>query len=154
MPSTSPLTYIVDTLVEALQADPDLTVRRIWRPDAYESNTIICYPYVQTMQYDTDSENGTSLGRGQASVEIMCNALIESDTMGTGAATEKAGEIAARVKNALESFDIDALATNNDQFFSTRIYTIAVDGHIGNFNIGSNKVQMGIAATVYFITGF
>lgn len=149
--ATSAQMYIVDCMIDALQSDGSLTPRRIWRPDAYESGTSICYPYVSSMQYDSDAESGQSLGLGRASVEIMCNAMVESDPSEQGIATERAGEIATAVKYALESYDLDALTSNDDGRFICNIVNIHVDGNVGNFNIGSNKVQMGIAATVTFV---
>jgi hypothetical protein len=147
----SPMQYVMDTIVDALSSDPELSVRRIWRPDAYESTRVLCYPYISQMQYDADAENGLGLGLGRALVEVMCNAMVESDPSEQGIATERAGDIAARVKYAIESYDLGEISGNTDTRFATQIVAMHCDGHVGNFNIGSNKVQMGIALTVTYL---
>lgn len=147
----SPMQYVMDTIVDALSTDPELSVRRIWRPDAYESTRVLCYPYISQMQYDADAENGLGLGLGRALVEVMCNAMVESDPSEQGIATERAGDIAARVKYAIESYDLGEISGNTDTRFATQIVAMHCDGHVGNFNIGSNKVQMGIALTVTYL---
>jgi hypothetical protein len=149
--ATNSMQYIVDTIIDALNSDGNLTPRRIWRPDAYESKTTICYPYISQMQYDTDAETGLSLGLGRALVEIMCNAMIEADPSELGIANERAGDIASRIKYALETYDLDAIGSNNDGRFYTAITSMHVDGNVGEFNTGSNKIQMGIAVTVTFV---
>ena len=146
----SPMQYVVDTIVDALSSDPELSVRRIWRPDAYESTRVLCYPYISQMQYDSDAENGMGLGLGRALVEVMCNAMVESDPSEQGIATERAGDIAARIKYAIETHDLSN-SYNEDSRFVTQIVNMFCDGHVGNFNIGSNKVQMGIALTVTYL---
>lgn len=146
----SPMQYVVDTIVDALSSDPELSVRRIWRPDAYESTRVLCYPYISQMQYDSDAENGMSLGLGRALVEVMCNAMVESDPSEQGIATERAGDIAARIKYAIETYDVSN-SYNEDSRFATQIVNMFCDGHVGNFNVGSNKVQMGIALTVSYL---
>lgn len=146
----SPMQYVVDTIVDALSSDPELSVRRIWRPDAYESTRVLCYPYISQMQYDSDAENGMGLGLGRALVEVMCNAMVESDPSEQGIATERAGDIAARIKYAIETYDVSN-SYNEDSRFATQIVNMFCDGHVGNFNIGSNKVQMGIALTVTYL---
>ena len=146
----SPMQYVIDTIVDALSSDPELSVRRIWRPDAYESTRVLCYPYISQMQYDSDAENGMGLGLGRALVEVMCNAMVESDPSEQGIATERAGDIAARVKYAIETHDLSE-SYNRDSRFETQIIAMFCDGHVGNFNIGSNKVQMGIALTVTYL---
>ena len=146
----SPMQYVIDTIVDALSTDPELSVRRIWRPDAYESTRVLCYPYISQMQYDSDAENGMGLGLGRALVEVMCNAMVESDPSEQGIATERAGDIAARIKYAIETHDLSQ-SYNEDSRFVTQIVSMFCDGHVGNFNIGSNKVQMGIALTVTYL---
>lgn len=146
----SPMQYVVDTIVDALSSDPELSVRRIWRPDAYESTRVLCYPYISQMQYDSDAENGMGLGLGRALVEVMCNAMVESDPSEQGIATERAGDIAARIKYAIETYDVTN-SYNEDSRFATQIVNMFCDGHVGNFNVGSNKVQMGIALTVTYL---
>lgn len=146
----SPMQCVVDTIVDALSSDPELSVRRIWRPDAYESTRVLCYPYISQMQYDSDAENGMGLGLGRALVEVMCNAMVESDPSEQGIATERAGDIAARIKYAIETYDVSN-SYNEDSRFATQIVNMFCDGHVGNFNIGSNKVQMGIALTVTYL---
>lgn len=146
----SPMQYVVDTIVDALSSDPELSVRRIWRPDAYESTRVLCYPYISQMQYDSDAENGMGLGLGRALVEVMCNAMVESDPSEQGIATERAGDIAARIKYAIETYDVSN-SYNEDSRFATQIVNMFCDGHVGNFNVGSNKVQMGIALTVTYL---
>ena len=146
----SPMQYVIDTIVDALSSDPELSVRRIWRPDAYESTRVLCYPYISQMQYDSDAENGMGLGLGRALVEVMCNAMVESDPSEQGIATERAGDIAARIKYAIETHDLSN-SYNEDSRFVTQIVNMFCDGHVGNFNIGSNKVQMGIALTVTYL---
>lgn len=146
----SPMQYVIDTIVDALSADPELSVRRIWRPDAYESTRVLCYPYISQMQYDSDAENGMGLGLGRALVEVMCNAMVESDPSEQGIATERAGDIAARIKYAIETHDLSN-SYNEDSRFATQIVNMFCDGHVGNFNVGSNKVQMGIALTVTYL---
>lgn len=146
----SPMQYVVDTIVDALSSDPELSVRRIWRPDAYESTRVLCYPYISQMQYDSDAENGMGLGLGRALVEVMCNAMVESDPSEQGIATERAGDIAARIKYAIETHDLSN-SYNEDSRFVTQIVNMFCDGHVGNFNVGSNKVQMGIALTVTYL---
>ena len=146
----SPMQYVIDTIVDALSSDPELSVRRIWRPDAYESTRVLCYPYISQMQYDSDAENGMSLGLGRALVEVMCNAMVESDPSEQGIATERAGDIAARIKYAIETYDVSN-SYNEDSRFATQIVNMFCDGHVGNFNVGSNKVQMGIALTVTYL---
>ena len=146
----SPMQYVVDTIVDALSSDPELSVRRIWRPDAYESTRVLCYPYISQMQYDSDAENGMGLGLGRALVEVMCNAMVESDPSEQGIATERAGDIAARIKYAIETYDVSN-SYNEDSRFATQIINMFCDGHVGNFNVGSNKVQMGIALTVTYL---
>lgn len=148
--ATNPMMHILDTVIEALQSDPELSVRRIWRPDAYESTRVLCYPYISQMQYDADAENGMSLGLGRALVEVMCNAMVESDPSEQGIATEKAGDIAARIKYAIETHDLSQ-SYNEDPRFQTQIINMFCDGHVGNFNVGSNKVQMGIALTITYL---
>lgn len=150
MPSSSPMQFIVDTVVSALQAEPTFNVVRIWRADAYESMRTTVYPYVSTMQYSNSDESSYNTGYARAAVEIMCNALVPADLQGAGRSTEVVGDIAMRVKYALESFDCDAHAANQDVYYRTRIISIIVDGHVGNYNIGDNRVQLGVAATVYF----
>jgi hypothetical protein len=103
------------------------------------------------MQYDADAENGLGLGLGRALVEVMCNAMVESDPSEQGIATERAGDIAARVKYAIESYDLGEISGNTDTRFATQIVAMHCDGHVGNFNIGSNKVQMGVALTVTYL---
>lgn len=147
----SPMQYVMDTIVDALSTDPELSVRRIWRADAYESTRVLCYPYISQMQYDADAENGLGLGLGRALIEVMCNAMVESDPSEQGIATERAGDIAARVKYAIESYDLGEISGNTDTRFATQIVAMHCDGHVGNFNIGSNKVQMGIALTVTYL---
>ena len=146
----SPMQYVIDTIVDALSTDPELSVRRIWRPDAYESTRVLCYPYISQMQYDSDAENGMGLGLGRALVEVMCNAMVESDPSEQGIATERAGDIAARIKYAIETHDLSN-SYNEDSRFVTQIVNMFCDGHVGNFNVGSNKVQMGIALTVTYL---
>lgn len=146
----SPMQYVIDTIVDALSSDPELSVRRIWRPDAYESTRVLCYPYISQMQYDSDAENGMGLGLGRALVEVMCNAMVESDPSEQGIATERAGDIAARIKYAIETHDLSN-SYNEDSRFATQIVNMFCDGHVGNFNVGSNKVQMGIALTVTYL---
>lgn len=146
----SPMQYVIDTIVDALSSDPELSVRRIWRPDAYESTRVLCYPYISQMQYDSDAENGMGLGLGRALVEVMCNAMVESDPSEQGIATERAGDIAARIKYAIETHDLSD-SYNEDARFVTQIVNMFCDGHVGNFNVGSNKVQMGIALTVTYL---
>ena len=146
----SPMQYVIDTIVDALSSDPELSVRRIWRPDAYESTRVLCYPYISQMQYDSDAENGMGLGLGRALVEVMCNAMVESDPSEQGIATERAGDIAARIKYAIETYDVSN-SYNEDSRFATQIVNMFCDGHVGNFNVGSNKVQMGIALTVTYL---
>lgn len=146
----SPMQYVVDTIVDALSSDAELSVRRIWRPDAYESTRVLCYPYISQMQYDSDAENGMGLGLGRALVEVMCNAMVESDPSEQGIATERAGDIAARIKYAIETYDVSN-SYNEDSRFATQIVNMFCDGHVGNFNVGSNKVQMGIALTVTYL---
>lgn len=146
----SPMQYVIDTIVDALSSDPELSVRRIWRPDAYESTRVLCYPYISQMQYDSDAENGLGLGLGRALVEVMCNAMVESDPSEQGIATERAGDIAARIKYAIETYDVSN-SYNEDSRFATQIVNMFCDGHVGNFNVGSNKVQMGIALTITYL---
>ena len=146
----SPMQYVIDTIVDALSSDPELSVRRIWRPDAYESTRVLCYPYISQMQYDSDAENGMGLGLGRALVEVMCNAMVESDPSEQGIATERAGDIAARIKYAIETYDVSS-SYNEDSRFATQIVNMFCDGHVGNFNVGSNKVQMGIALTITYL---
>lgn len=149
--ASNPMQYVIDTVIDALTQDEELSVRRVWRPDAYESTRVLCYPYISQMQYDADAENGLGLGLGRALVEVMCNAMVESDPSEQGIATERAGDIAARVKYAVESYDLAAIAGNTDARFATQIVAMHCDGHVGNFNIGSNKVQMGVALTVTYL---
>jgi len=148
--ASNPMQYVIDTVIDALTADPELSVRRVWRPDAYESARVLCYPYISQMQYDADAENGMGLGLGRALIEVMCNAMVESDPSEQGIATERAGDIAARIKYAIETHDLSD-SYNEDARFVTQIVTMFCDGHVGNFNIGSNKVQMGIALTVTYL---
>lgn len=148
--ASNPMQYVIDTVIDALTADPELSVRRVWRPDAYESARVLCYPYISQMQYDSDAENGMGLGLGRALIEVMCNAMVESDPSEQGIATERAGDIAARIKYAIETHDLSD-SYNEDARFVTQIVTMFCDGHVGNFNIGSNKVQMGIALTVTYL---
>lgn len=148
--ASNPMQYVIDTVIDALTADPELSVRRVWRPDAYESTRVLCYPYISQMQYDSDAENGMGLGLGRALVEVMCNAMVESDPSEQGIATERAGDIAARIKYAIETHDLSD-SYNEDARFVTQIVNMFCDGHVGNFNIGSNKVQMGIALTVTYL---
>jgi len=142
--------YVIDTVIDALTQDEELSVRRVWRPDAYESARVLCYPYISQMQYDADAENGLGLGLGRALVEVMCNAMVESDPSEQGIATERAGDIAARIKYAIETHDLSD-SYNEDARFVTQIVNMFCDGHVGNFNVGSNKVQMGIALTVTYL---
>lgn len=148
--ASNPMQYVIDTVIDALTEDAELSVRRIWRPDAYESTRVLCYPYISQMQYDSDAENGMGLGLGRALVEVMCNAMVESDPSEQGIATERAGDIAARIKYAIETYDVSN-SYNEDSRFATQIISMFCDGHVGNFNIGSNKVQMGIALTVTYL---
>lgn len=150
MASSSPMQFIIDTVVTALEAEPLFNVVRIWRADANESTRVTIYPYISTVQYNNMDETGYNSGYARAAVEIMCSALVSSDAYGMGTSTELAGQIAMRVKHALESFDLDEYDDNVDEFYRTRIAVMTVDGHLGNYNIGDNRLQLGVAATVIF----
>lgn len=150
MPSTSPTQFVLDTIVDALQSEPTFNVVRIWRNDQTMTSNTLVYPYVTTVQYNNEAENGASDPLTRASVEIICSAIVENDTTGSGKSQELAGLIAARVKKAIESYDINTLPANVDQYFTTSIVAMFVDGHVGNFNINDNRIQLGVACTVLY----
>lgn len=150
MASSSPMQFILDTVIQALQAEPSFNVVRIWRADAYESNRITVYPYISTIQYTNMDESGYNSGYARAALEVMCSALVPADVQGAGKSSEVVGDIAMKVKHALESFNCDTHPSNVDVYYTTRIAMMMVDGHIGNYNVGDNRVQLGVAATIYF----
>lgn len=150
MPSTSPTQFVLDTVVAALQTETTFSIVRIWRNDQQASNKTLVYPYVSMVTYNNDAENGNSDPLCRANVEIMCSANVESDTLGSGKSQEQASLIAARVKYRLETYNVNALPANVDAYFTTNIVAMIVDGHVGNFNINDNKIQLGVACTVWY----
>lgn len=152
MPSSSPTQYVLDTIVDALSTEPSFNVVRIWRSDASDPTRVTVYPYLGPVTYTTELEDYAQTGYSRAVVEILCSTLVESDPMGVGKTQEKTGLIAMLVKHALETYDYAALGSNQDQYYTTRIMGIVVDGHIGNFNVNDNRLQIGVAATAVFVT--
>ena len=150
MASSSPMQFILDTVVSALESEPTFNVVRIWRADAYESSRITVYPYISTIQYTNTDESGYNGGYARAALEVMCHAIVPADMQGSGRSSEVVGDIAMKVKHALESFDCDSLKPNVDIYYRTKIAMMIVDGHIGNYNVGDNRVQLGVAATIFF----
>jgi hypothetical protein len=142
--------FILDTIISALEAESSFNVVRIWRNDSSDPNRANVYPYVGAIQYTNEQEDLSFSGYCRAQVEILCSSIVESDPSGLGKSQEKAGLLATQVKHALESFDLENHPENVDLYYRTRILGIIVDGHIGNFNIGDNRIQIGIAVTVIF----
>ena len=150
MSSSSPNQFVLDTIITALQTEPQFNVIRVWKADAYESTRITCYPYISSVQYRNEMENNTSSGYSIANVEIICQCIIESDPSGSGIAQERASMIAMLAKHAIESFDLDSLDANTDMYFTTKIVAMTVDGNTGTFNVNDNRIQLGISSTIWF----
>lgn len=148
MPSTSPMQFVVDTLVDLLDDETTFSVVRVWNQDAYNPSKTTVYPYVNGITYLYDTENGTATGEGIASCEILCNAQTESDASGSGITTAKAGVIAQKIKKLFDDKDCETIAVNNDGVYKVRINAMSVDAHVGHMDIGKGRVQIGFAVTV------
>lgn len=151
--ATSPLAFIVDTLIGVLDDDNTLELVRVWNPTSpatTDGNTVV-YPYVNNITYDGNPENGGSLLIGTAQCEVMCRQHVVNDASKTGLATIEAGLIARKVHKLLYDFDPESLATNNDTVFTTRIVAVQCNGNVGHFDNNDSKIEMGLAVTVHFI---
>lgn len=151
--ATSVTSFIVDTLVDVLDADTTLELVRVWvptRPPTTATNTVV-YPYVNSIAYESPYENGRMTVTGTAQCEIMCRQQVATDPQLTGSNTIAAGLIARKIHKLIYDCDPESIATNNDTVFSTRITGIVLDGHVGHFDNNDGKIQMGLAVTVHFI---
>lgn len=150
MPSTSPMQFIVDSLVTVLTADTTLSVERVWNGSASSLSKTVCYPYVNGVGYEYDMESGASNGRGTASCEILCDAVCDADAAKTGKSTAVAGLIGLKLKKLFDDKDWDTVARNDDGTYYTKIHAANIDAHVGHMDIGKGRVQMGFAVTVHF----
>lgn len=151
--ATSVTSYIVDTLVDVLDADTTLELARVWvptKPPATDGNTVV-YPYVNNVSYESPFENGSTTLTGMAQCEIMCRQNVASDPQLTGANTIAAGLIARKIHKLIYDCDPESIAVNNDTIFKSRITAIVLDGHVGHFDNNDGKIQMGLAVTVHFV---
>lgn len=152
MASSSPVQFLLDTVVDALQSEPEFSVIRVWKSDAYESSRVTVYPYIASVVYANDLEDASATGLSTANVEVVCQCIVESDPSGLGIAQERASMIAMLVKHALESYDLETLESNQDLYYTTNIIGMTVDGNTGTFNVNDNRIQLGVACTIYFAT--
>lgn len=152
MPSNNHVAFIVDTLIDILDADTSWQVVRVFKGDSSaDTSKGTIYPYVQGVSFGDGMENGANDGMGEASCEIMYSAKVANDTGGAGLATIALGDATKKIMGLLLGADVEGIAVNNDGTFKTRITAIVIDGHVGSFDNNDAKVRLGIALTVHFL---
>lgn len=152
MASANHVAFVVDTLIDILDADTSWQVTRVFKGDSnLDTSKGTLYPYVQQVSFGEGMENGANDGMGEASCEIMYAAKVANDTTGAGTATIALGTAAKKIMGLLLNTDVEGIAVNNDGTFKTRITAIVIDGHVGSFDNNDAKVRLGVALTVHFL---
>lgn len=148
----SPMAYARRVVADILATDPGLSVVAVFNDDLFISGKTVCYPYVSSVEYDTQTERGVPSGLATASVEILCNATTANDASKAGLKTDAAADIVSRIKYRMETYNLRSFAAADDGRFKTQVVSVAVDGNVGTFDDGSGKIMLGIAATVVMVS--
>jgi hypothetical protein len=151
MPSTSPARYVEDTLAAVLATEASFTVARVATVSRTAAATT-AYGYVTGVTMAGVTEGGGNLSGtavARCIVEVSGNAGGEGHPP-TGKKTEAMYDAIYKVIKAVYDYDLDSWPANDDGDYITRIQSMHVGSHDGDFNGDTSQYGAGIEVFVDF----